>query len=148
MNESAERQDILRLMNEYCYRIDAGDKLGFARLFEHGTFELRGDPNGGLSGTQALLDMLENVILYDGKPQTKHVMSNETIEIDPGGETASAQCYIAVYQALPPDFPLQPIFMGHYFDSFEKVGGEWRFKRREISPDLIGDLSRHRSDMA
>ena len=92
--------------------------------------------------------MLENVVLYDGKPQTKHVMSNETIDVDPDGKSASAQCYIAVYQALPPDFPLQPIFMGHYFDSFEKVGGEWRFKRREISPDLIGDLSRHRSDMA
>lgn len=148
MNEAVERQAILRLMNEYCYRIDAGDKLGFAQLFEHGTFELRGDPNGGLSGTQALLDMLENVILYDGKPQTKHVMSNETIELNPDGRTASAQCYIAVYQALPPDFPLQPIFMGHYFDRFEKVGSEWRFKRREISPDLIGDLSRHRSDMA
>jgi hypothetical protein len=148
MNEATETLAILRLMNEYCYRIDAGDKLGFAQLFEHGTFLLRGDPDGGLTGTQALLSMLENVILYGGKPQTKHVMSNESIEVHPDGKTASAQCYIAVYQALPPDFPLQPIFMGHYFDRFEKVGSEWRFKRREISPDLIGDLSRHRSDMA
>ena len=49
MNEAKEIQAILRLMNEYCYRIDAGDKLGFARLFEHGTFELRGDPSGGLT---------------------------------------------------------------------------------------------------
>ena len=147
MNEAAEIQAILRLMNEYCYRIDTGDKLGFAQLFEHGTFLLSGDPNGGLTGTQALLDMLENVILYDGKPQTKHVMSNESIEIGPDGKTASAQCYIGVYQALP-DFPLQAIFMGHYFDTFEKVGSEWRFKLREISPDLIGDLSRHRADMA
>jgi hypothetical protein len=91
--------------------------------------------------------MLDNVILYDGKPQTKHVMSNESIEVHPDGKTASAQCYIAVYQALP-DFPLQPIFMGHYFDTFEKVDSAWRFKLREISPDLIGDLSRHRADMA
>jgi hypothetical protein len=147
MNEAAEIQAILRLMNEYCYRIDTGDKLGFAQLFEHGTFLLRGDPTGGLSGTQALLDMLDNVILYDGKPQTKHVMSNESIEVHPDCRTASAQCYIAVYQALP-DFPLQPIFMGHYFDTFEKVDSAWRFKLREISPDLIGDLSRHRADMA
>jgi len=147
MNEASEIQAILRLMNEYCYRIDGGDKLGFARLFEHGTFLLRGDPGGGLTGTQAVLDMLENVILYDGKPQTKHVMSNESIEIHADGKTASAQCYIAVYQALP-DFPLQPIFMGHYFDTFEKSGGQWRFAVREISPDLIGNLSRHRADLA
>lgn len=148
MDESAEIRAILKLMNEYCYRIDGGDKLGFASLFEHGTFLIRGDESGGLTGTQALLGMLENVTLYDGKPHTKHVMSNETIELDPGGDTATGQCYIAVYQALPPDFPLQPIFMGHYFDTFEKVDGEWRFRRREISPDLIGDLSRHRADMA
>ena len=56
--------------------------------------------------------------------------------------------YVTVFQALPPDFPLQPIFLGHYHDVFEKVGGEWRFKSRNISPDLIGDLRYHRADMA
>jgi len=88
---SEAKEAILRLMNEYCYRIDAGDMEGFAGLFEHGTFVLQG---------------------------------------------------------VPPDFPLQPIFIGHYYDSFEKATSGWRFVRREISPDLIGDLSFHRSDMA
>jgi hypothetical protein len=145
---SEEREAVLRLMNEYCYRIDAGDKAGFAALFEHGTFVLRGDPTGGDSGTEAVLKMLENVILYDGKIHTKHVMSNVQIDIDASGDTANAQSYITVFQAVPPDFPLQAIFIGHYYDSFVKVASAWRFARREISPDLIGDLSFHRSDMA
>jgi hypothetical protein len=145
---SDPKSAILRLMNEYCYRIDAGDKEGFARLFEHGTFLLRGDPGGGDSGTDAVLKMLENVIVYDGKIHTKHVMSNAQIDIDPSGDKASAQCYITVFQAVPPDFPLQAIFIGHYYDNFEKMESGWRFTRREISPDLIGDLSFHRSDMA
>jgi len=40
------------------------------------------------------------------------------------------------------------IFSGHYHDKFERVTGHWRFKLREISPDLVGDLSRHRADMS
>ena len=142
------KEAVMRLMNEYCYRIDAGDKAGFAALFEHGTFVLQGDPTGGDTGTEAMLKMLENVILYDGKIHTKHVMSNVQIDIDESGERAIAQSYITVFQAVPPDFPLQAIFIGHYYDSFEKVGSSWHFTRREISPDLLGDLSFHRSDMA
>ena len=53
-----------------------------------------------------------------------------------------------MFQALAPDFPLQAIFIGHYYDTFERAADGWRFKTREISPDLIGDLSRHRADMA
>jgi hypothetical protein len=30
----------------------------------------------------------------------------------------------------------------------EKTNGQWHFVSRRISPDLIGDLSRHRADMA
>jgi hypothetical protein len=92
--------------------------------------------------------MLDNVTLYDGKTHTKHVMSNVQIDLGDNGDTASAQCYITVYQAVAPDFPLQPIFLGHYHDQFEKVDGQWRFSGRQISPDLIGDLSCHRTDMA
>jgi hypothetical protein len=75
-------------------------------------------------------------------------MSNVQIDIDESGEKARAQSYITVFQTIPPDFPLQAIFIGHYYDNFEKVASAWRFARREISPDLLGDLSFHRSDMA
>jgi hypothetical protein len=139
-------ESILRLMNEYCYRIDSGDLQGFADLFEHGTWLVQGDPKGGDTGSSAVMETLQNIILYDGKPNTKHVMSNIQLEIDEGGDSAQAQCYITVYQAVAPDFPLQPIFVGHYRDRFERVNGCWRFSLRDISPDLAGDLSRHRSD--
>jgi len=142
------KHDILRLMNEYCYTIDGGDLDGFASLFEHGVFQVIGEPGGALKGKSVVRKMLQGVTLYDGKPQTKHVLSNVQIDVEESGDTASAQSYITVFQALPPDFPLQPIFMGHYYDVFEKAAGTWRFCSRKISPDLIGDLSRHRADMA
>ena len=145
---SDSRDAILSLMNEYCYRIDAGDLEGFAALFEHATWQVLGDPSGGDTGSAAVLETLENVILYDGKPRTKHTMTNVQIEVDEAADRATAQCYITVFQAVPPDFPLQAIFAGHYHDVFERVDGTWRFQARDISPDLIGDLSRHRADMA
>jgi len=139
---------IRALMNAYCYRIDAGDLEGFAQLFAHARWRVLGDPSGGDTGEDAVRQTLQQLILYDGKPRTKHVMSNIQIEVDADGRRARAQCYITVFQAVPPDFPLQPIFSGHYHDEFEQVDGVWRFRSRDISPDLVGDLSRHRRDMA
>lgn len=135
-------------MNEYCYAVDRGDLDGFANLFTNSSFEIIGDPGGPMHGSEAVRRMLDNVTLYDGKPNTKHVMSNLQIDIDEPGHSAAAQCYITVFQAVPPDFPLQAIFMGHYTDRFDNADGQWRFSSRRISPDLIGDLSRHRADMA
>jgi hypothetical protein len=144
---SQDRHAILSLMNEYCFCVDTGNFDGFAALFEHGSFHVLGDPAGAQFGTTAVRAVLDNVTLYEGKPQTKHVMSNVQIDVDDSGNHATAQSYISLFQGLP-DFPPQAIFMGHYFDTFNKVDDVWRFDKREISPDLIGDLSRHRSDMA
>jgi hypothetical protein len=144
---SEPRDAIRHLMNQYCLRIDAGDLDGFAALFRHGTWWVLGDPAGGAIGAAAVRERLANVTLYDGKPNTKHVMTNVEVNIDESGVGATAQCYITVFQAVPPDFPLQPIFSGQYHDRFECVEGCWRFAMREISPDLLGDLSRHRADM-
>ncbi len=141
-------EQILHLMNEYCYRIDAGDLQGFAELFKHGSWRVLGDPAGDNTGTEAVLNALQNVTLYDGKPRTKHVMSNVEININALDNVATARCYISLYQEVAPDFPLQVIFIGDYSDRFEKVNRIWHFARRDISADLIGDLSHHRADMA
>ena len=140
--------DILHLMNEYCYRIDGGDIEGFAELFEHASFGILGDPDGPVSGKDEVLDYLSRVIMYEGKPNTKHTMTNVQIDVDESGNTATAQSYVTVFQALAPDFPLQAIFIGHYHDVFTKAAAVWGFQSRIISPDLTGDLSRHRADMA
>lgn len=138
-------REILRLMNEYCFRIDEGDVDGFAELFRHGTWEVLGDPGGGATGREAVRAALADLVLYDGKPRTKHVMTNVQIDIEPGGQRATARCYVTVFQAVPPDFPLQPIFAGYYRDRFVCEDGEWRFEHRAISADLVGDLGRHRA---
>ncbi len=141
------KEEIQRLLNEYCYCIDQGNLDGFASLFEHGSFGVIGDPGGPCVGKAAVLEFLQNVILYDGKPHTKHVVSNVQIDVDEDGTKATAQSYLILFQVLP-DFPMQAIFGGHYYDKFERREDGWCFVSREISPDLVGDLSRHRADLA
>ena len=92
--------------------------------------------------------VLDNVIIYDGIPNTRHLMSNVQIAVGEGGKSASARCCITVMQAVPGDFPLQAIFIGTYHDKLLKRAGRWQFTERVIVPDLVGDMSRHRSDMA
>jgi hypothetical protein len=50
-------------------------------------------------------------------------------------------------QAVPDKLALQAIFIGHYFDRFDCVEGQWRFTHRLISGDLAGNIAHHRPDM-
>lgn len=140
---TADRDAIVALMCEYCNSIDRGDLSGCAELFAAGAWGIEGDLAHGSAAVKAVLD---NVTLYDGKPCTRHLISNVQICVD--GASASATSCITVMQGLPGKFPLQPIFIGSYYDRFQKDGNEWTFLERKIVPDLVGDLSFHRSDMA
>lgn len=140
---SDDVEAIRSLIHEYAERIDNGDLDGVAALFTHGTWSSpgRGTP---LRGADQVRRAYDGVILYDGTPSTKHVISNVTIELT-DDDTATARSYFTVLQARP-DLPLQPIIAGRYHDRFERVDGRWRFADRQILPDLIGDLSRHLRD--
>jgi ketosteroid isomerase-like protein len=132
------------LIHEYAELIDLGELDAVAALFAHGTWSSpgRGTP---LRGTEQVRHAYDGVILYDGIPCTKHVISNVTIEIADDRATATASSYFTVLQRRP-DFPLQVIIAGRYHDRFERVADLWRFADRQIIPDLIGHLGRHLRD--
>ncbi len=141
----ADDVEVIRaLIHEYAERLDDGDLDGVAALFADATW---GSPGRGapLRGADQVRHAYDGVILYDGKPSTKHVITNVTIEVGGDGTTATARSYFTVLQARP-DLPLQPIIAGRYHDRFEHVDDCWRFADRQILPELIGDLSRHMRD--
>lgn len=141
----ADHDAILALMGEYCDSIDRGDLAACAALFAGGAWGIVGDLAHGSDAVKAVLD---NVTLYDGRPCTRHLMTNVRIVLDPEGDSATASSCITVMQAVPERFPLQAIFIGSYADRFRRSDGRWHFVERAITPDLVGDLSFHRSDMA
>ncbi|HUE31306.1 MAG TPA: nuclear transport factor 2 family protein [Verrucomicrobiae bacterium] len=131
---------ISALIMSYAERLDAGDLDGVAVLFAHATWRspARAEP---LRGAAAVRRAYDGVLLYDGIPCTRHMVTNLVVELE-GPDRAAARSCFTVFQARP-DFALQPIISGRYHDAFERVGGAWRFADRLILPDLVGDLSRH-----
>ena len=136
---SADIEQITALINEYAYRLDAGDLDGVAALFEHAELgstrhERR---RHGVSGARTIYD---GVIIYeDGTPKTLHQITNVIVQVD--GATATARSCFAVLQVT--SLGLHPILAGEYHDRFEPHDGGWRFTERIFDPRLVGDLSSH-----
>jgi 3-phenylpropionate/cinnamic acid dioxygenase small subunit len=132
---------IRALIHRYAELIDLGELDALAALFAHATWSSpgRGTP---LRGAEQVRRAYDGVILYDGIPRTKHVISNVTIEVADDRSSATARSYFTVMQARP-DLALQAVIAGRYHDRFDRVDDAWRFADRQIIPDLIGDLSEH-----
>jgi 3-phenylpropionate/cinnamic acid dioxygenase small subunit len=138
--EPADFDEICGLLYRYAERLDAGDFDGVAALFERATFRssARPRPRRGRDQVRAVYDA---VILHDGTPGTKHVISNVLIAGD-GPAMATSRCYFTVLQGAG-DRPLPPILAGRYHDQFERSDGGWSFRDRLVLPDLVGDLTAH-----
>ena len=142
---SADDYEAIRaLIHEYCFRIDGGDLDGLAALFDRAELGSSVRPER-MRGREQARHYYDGVILYDdGTPHTMHCITNITIKVEAGDRSASSRSYFTVLQSRP-DLALQPIIAGQYHDRFECSDGSWYFTERIISPDRIGDLSRHMS---
>ena len=140
------RDEITDLIYTYADRIDAGDFEGVGAILGTGslTFDAALDP---ISGPDAITKTYEATTrrFANGTPNTKHVMTNVMVSIDPDEIHASSKSYYTVLHALPGEFALQPIIAGRYHDTFQKVNGKWQFLTMHIFVDLVGDLSTHLS---
>ena len=134
---------IRRLLHLYAERIDAADFSGVGELFAHGEIRAAGLERP-VRGADAVRRHYEsaNRVHPDGTLRTRHVVSNEIVDVDAARRAATARSYYVVYQATP-RLPLQPIVAGRYRDRFERAEGAWRFAERVIEVDLVGDVSEH-----
>lgn len=140
MRAVRDHDAIERLLYAYAERLDLGDLDGVAALFEDATWRTA-QRREVLRGRDRVRRAYDPVILYDGVPRTKHVITNVAITVA-GADVASSRCTFTVLQACP-GTALQPILAGRYHDEFARIDGSWRFADRLILPDLTGDLSHH-----
>ncbi len=138
---------IRKLVYQYADHIDRGDLRAVAAMFSHGRI-IAADSEGrenefvGEEAVYNLMSAFTRLYPDNGTPHTKHMTTNVMVELNEDGRTAASQAYCIVFQALP-DFPLQPVIGVRYHDRFEKTDQGWRFSRRRMETDLLGDLSRH-----
>ena len=143
---SNDYHEIQRLLHLYGNLMDVGDLTGWANLFAHGRYIM-------VTGTEDIVFDRDPVGLEaffrehffmeyeDGTPKTLHSSSNAVIDIEPGGERATCDSRMTVFQATE-GFPLQVIATAIDKDIFEKVDGKWRFAERRAQGHLVGDMSR------
>src|SRR5215831_16662280 len=136
------RDAIAALVYRYAELLDGGELDALADLFAQAT--LRSNQRAAVrrGREEALALYRDTVILYDGSPCTKHVLTNLIVELDGEATTAAAQSHFTVLQARP-ELPLQAVLAGRYHDRFACHGGTWHFTDRLILVDLLGDLRWH-----
>lgn len=139
MNDAAIA--IPNLLYTYAELIDAADFTAAARLFRHGAVITGGRR---IEGEDAIIAMWESWMrLYDGKPCTRHIMTNPIILLSEDGQAANVRSQWTVLQATE-GYPLQPVATGRYHDKFQRIDGQWSFVERDYAQiDLTGDLSAH-----
>jgi hypothetical protein len=137
-----ERQ-VANLVYGLAEAIDDGDHERVEQLFGEATFRL-GDRQPREGGAAFRRTIERSAIHYDdGTPKTLHVVSNLQVEIDDDGRRARSKACVTVLQALP-DFPLQAVLTGRYFDEFEAdAAGTLHWSARRMQMDHVGDTSRH-----
>lgn len=137
---------IANLVYAYAERIDAGDFDGVAGLLADAEVTGEGSAAPPVRGRDAVRAMYERSTRRypdDGTPKTKHVTTNLIVDVDAVAGRATCRSYFTVLQAVPGELALQPIIAGRYHDEFQRHGSTWRFSRRHMIPDLIGELGRH-----
>ena len=134
---------ITELMYRYTEAIDAGDYdgigavLGDAALTAEG---VAGETRGAATIAEYYRSM--NRVHPDGTLRTRHLTVNVITDIDEAAGTATARSGFVVLQQTAA-LPLQPIVTGRYHDRFERVDGTWRFARRHMIVDHVGDVREH-----
>ena len=134
---------IANLVFRYAELIDSGDYDGIGALFADAVIGADGS-TVEWRGADAITEMYVNGTrrYEDGTPRSKHVTTNLIIDVDDDRAHATCRSYYTVLQQTD-ELPLQPIIAGRYHDEFERVDDQWRFARRTMFVDLVGDLSQH-----
>ena len=139
----ARASDAIRnLLGRYCELIDDGDFDGVGRLFAEGVLA---DEHGAVlaSGADGVAAFYRRgTLLHDGRPRTKHVVTNTVVDVDTAAGTAVARSSYLVLQATPRT-ALHAIITGRYHDRFALGRDGWGFSERRFLVDLVGDLSEH-----
>jgi uncharacterized protein (TIGR02246 family) len=132
------KDEIRELTARYCFAVADGQAAGIVELFcEDGVFEMRDRRWSG----RAELQQLYGRAAAGTTP--KPYIQNHVIEID--GDAASGRCGVEIRMVHKGE---AYTVAGHYFDTYRKVGGRWRFAHRDFRTYHWVPLSRGWADTA
>jgi len=141
---SDARHEISKLIFTCDQRNDDGDFDGVGELFAHATIGVEDMGDVVCEGAEGTAEQfrITTQVYPEGGARTHHISTNLIIDVDEEAGTATCQSHYVMYQQTDA-LPLQPIDAGRNTDTFERVDGVWRWKRRYIKVLLHGNLSHH-----
>jgi len=125
---------IERLFFDYSYHLDMNQPNEMADLFVD-ECEVSYAPNFGATGKESYAKTLDGIgTFFRG---TSHHNTNISIDFVSDTEARVRSVVLAIhrYTKERPD----GILYGQYFDTVVKIGGSWKFKRRELRTTLATD---------
>jgi 3-phenylpropionate/cinnamic acid dioxygenase small subunit len=138
----SDREEITALVHRYADLLDGGDMDGVVELFADATW--RSAATGQvLRGHEQIRRVYDRIILYEGIPRTRHLMTNLVIDVEEGAHEATGHCSYTVLQCVERTTRIEAVVMGRYYDRYARGSNGWRFTDRLFVVDLSGDQSRH-----
>ena len=119
-----ESKDAIReLTAAYCFAVAEGRGEDIVAMFtDDGVFKMRGRT---WSGRAELTEMYDNVDAGGATP--KPFIQNHVISVD--GDEASGRCGVEIRMVHKGE---SYTVAGHYYDSYRRLDGEWRFAERDF----------------
>ncbi len=138
---SDDTRQIMNLVHRFGEAFDAGAFDDALALFSRGHFIVGEEIAIDAAAMRAMWD--EILIMHDGAPRTRHVITNHIIEVDDARAGATCRSAYTVFQQAG-SLPLQAVISGRYHDRFARDDDGWYFLERDYRlMDMIGDLSHH-----
>ena len=125
-------------LSRYCRTFDEAQFEEFAALFERGRWFMVAEP-----GSRPVHEWIDqHIVLYDGRPLTRHVVSGLVVDVDGAPREATFRCNITIAQQLPGEDE-RILAHARFTGTFRKEDDRWWWRDHTMHAEQAGDLSTH-----
>lgn len=132
LQEVIDREEIRTLPVRYCDRVWQQDADGYAKLFTEDGWFATNDPK--LPRAEGRASLAKMIAEQAATAKPRPFIHNHVVELL-GPDRAKGTCYVEVRLMREGK---KWLLTGWYNDEYAKVGGEWKFKSRQITTDSFG----------
>ena len=132
LQEVIDREEIRTLPVRYCDRVWQKDADGYSKLFTDDGWFATNDPK--LPRAEGRANLAKMIAEQATTANPRPFIHNHVVELL-GSDKAKGTCYVEVRLMREGK---KWLLTGWYNDEYAKVGGEWKFKSRQITTDSFG----------
>jgi 3-phenylpropionate/cinnamic acid dioxygenase small subunit len=135
VNELLDKLAIHELLSKYCFHLDLRQWDKFRPLFTDDAEWIA--PYAHAKTGDEVTALMDSLIPPAGEgPNRKHFVSNLVVELS--GDTATGRSNFVVLREA--EGGIIPSVVGTYVDEYRREDGRWKFRKRDVLHEIMGDL--------